>query len=119
MLADFLLDFHEVFAGGIVVALLLPLVFVILFLVAFWRIGTGTLQTAEANIRIAKALQELKPADEEINASLAQVANLKDVSVAVKAQAESVGALTEQAKLAVQWYVHSLQNQENGKSAKK
>jgi hypothetical protein len=115
---DFLLDFHEVLGGALVVSLLLPLVFLILFLVAVWRIGTGALQTAEANIRIAKALQDLKPAEEKLDAYLANAGHSKNLAAASQSQAEATAALAEQAKLAVQWYVHDLQRQDAAKTKK-
>ncbi len=101
--------FESVLAGGMLV-LLIALLPLILFLVALWRIGTGTQQNAVATMKLAQAVQGLTPGDEEIDASLAQVANAKDLAAAVKSQAEGVADLVEQAKLAVQWYAHSLQD---------
>lgn len=133
VLTNFLLDFHEVLGGTLLLLLiLLPAIVLILFLVAFWRMGTGLLMTAEALgharglTTVATSLKKLAESaapqfedQGQAEALKAQAAAGQELAAATKAQAAAATDLNEQVKLAVQWYVHSLQQPENGKPAKK
>lgn len=123
---------EQLVAGAGLLVVVLVIVLGLLPLIALWRMGTGLKMIAEAlgnmpgRTTVATTFKNwvddvYSPGAEgkELDAVMAQVANGKDLAEAAKAQAEATAALTEQAKLAVQWYVHSLQPPENGKPAKK